>query len=114
MERAITTHQRLLTYIIEIHFDNIILLLIPVPLFFTTLGRINIITGPNFSGKNIYLKQVINELENILTKKFLRFLSMRVEAFQVLRRKLVQGYDISFLITNYHCEDMTLASFLKF
>nr|TKV90192.1 hypothetical protein SEVIR_9G012400v2 [Setaria viridis] len=47
-----------------------------------------------------------DELENILAKKFLRFLSMRAEAFQVLRRKPVQGYDISFLITNYHCEDM--------
>eukprot|EP01018_Ginkgo_biloba_P035208 Gb_27478 [translate_table: standard] len=31
---------------------------------------------------------------------------MRAEAFQVLRRKPVQGYDISFLITNYHCEEM--------
>jgi len=47
-----------------------------------------------------------DELENILAKKFLRFLSMRAEAFQVLRRKPVQGYDISFLITNYHCEEM--------
>ncbi|KAG6478264.1 hypothetical protein ZIOFF_061699 [Zingiber officinale] len=57
-----------------------------------------------------------DELENILAKKFLRFLSMRAESFQVLRRKPVQlnglpveayaGYDISFLITNYHCEDM--------
>lgn len=33
-----------------------------------------------------------DELENILTKKFLRFLSMRAEAFQVLRRKPVQVY----------------------
>ena len=29
-------------------------------------------------------------MENILAKKFLRFLSMRAEAFQVLRRKPVQ------------------------
>ncbi|CAI9112655.1 OLC1v1013128C1 [Oldenlandia corymbosa var. corymbosa] len=34
-----------------------------------------------------------DELENILTKKFLRFLSMRAEAFQVLRRKPVQDID---------------------
>lgn len=38
-----------------------------------------------------------DELENILTKKFLRFLSMRAEAFQVLRRKPVQVC-VSFLI----------------
>ncbi|CAL9225273.1 unnamed protein product, partial [Arabidopsis halleri] len=42
-----------------------------------------------------------DELENILTKKFLRFLSTSAEAFQVPRRKPVQGFDISFLITNY-------------
>lgn len=31
--------------------------LIPVQLLFSS-GRINIITGPNFSGKSIYIKQV--------------------------------------------------------
>ncbi|XP_043723060.1 actin-related protein 2/3 complex subunit 4 isoform X2 [Telopea speciosissima] len=55
-----------------------------------------------------------DELENILTRKFLRFLSMRAEAFQVLRRKPVQGYDISFLITNYHCEDMQKHKLIDF
>ncbi|KAG0581354.1 hypothetical protein KC19_4G244400 [Ceratodon purpureus] len=54
---------------------------------------------------SIKVKQA-DELENILAKKFLRFLSMRAESFQVLRRKPVQGYDISFLITNFHCEEM--------
>lgn len=40
----------------------------------------------------LFLVQVkqADELENILAKKFLRFLSMRAEAFQVLRRKPVQ------------------------
>lgn len=37
----------------------------------------------------IQVKQA-DELENILAKKFLRFLSMRAESFQVLRRKPVQ------------------------
>ncbi|KAK3000078.1 hypothetical protein RJ639_023785 [Escallonia herrerae] len=55
-----------------------------------------------------------DELENILTKKFLRFLSMRAEAFEVLRRKPVQGYDISFLITNYHCEEMQKHKLIDF
>ncbi|XP_021658524.1 actin-related protein 2/3 complex subunit 4 isoform X2 [Hevea brasiliensis] len=55
-----------------------------------------------------------DELENILTKKFLRFLSMRAEAFQVLRRKPIQGYDISFLITNYHCEEMQKQKLIDF
>jgi actin related protein 2/3 complex subunit 4 len=55
-----------------------------------------------------------DELENILAKKFLRFLSMRAESFQVLRRKPVQGYDISFLITNYHCEEMSRHKLIDF
>ncbi|MBA0764673.1 hypothetical protein Gotri_013997 [Gossypium trilobum] len=55
-----------------------------------------------------------DELENILAKKFLRFLSMRAEAFQVLRRKPVQGYDISFLITNYHCEELQKRKLIDF
>lgn len=48
----------------------------------------------------IHLVQVkqADELENILTKKFLRFLSMRAEAFQVLRRKPVQVYSSCFLL----------------
>ncbi|XP_024985722.1 actin-related protein 2/3 complex subunit 4-like isoform X1 [Cynara cardunculus var. scolymus] len=62
---------------------------------------------------SIKLKQA-DELENILTKKFLRFLTMRAEAFQVLRRKPVQGYDVSFLITSYHCEEMQKQKLIDF
>jgi actin related protein 2/3 complex subunit 4 len=62
---------------------------------------------------SIKVKQA-DELENILAKKFLRFLSMRAESFQVLRRKPVQGYDISFLITNYHCEEMSKHKLIDF
>ncbi|MBA0797497.1 hypothetical protein Gohar_008194, partial [Gossypium harknessii] len=39
---------------------------------------------------------------------------MRAEAFQVLRRKPVQGYDISFLITNYHCEELQKQKLIDF
>ncbi|XP_039118868.1 actin-related protein 2/3 complex subunit 4 [Dioscorea cayenensis subsp. rotundata] len=55
-----------------------------------------------------------DELEKHTGKKFLRFLSMRAEAFQVLRRKAIQGYDLSFLITNYHCEDMQKHKLIDF
>ena len=66
-----------------------------------------------------------DEIEKILCKKFMRFMMMRAEHFFVLRRKpievsyfkivvhdssiptpLSQGYDISFLITNFHTEQM--------
>ncbi|CAI0389061.1 unnamed protein product [Linum tenue] len=64
----------------------------------------------------LHLGQVkqADELENILTKKFLRFLSIRAEAFQVLRRKPIQGYDISFLVTNYNCEEMQKQKLIDF
>ncbi|KAI0021445.1 hypothetical protein F4780DRAFT_790307 [Xylariomycetidae sp. FL0641] len=54
---------------------------------------------------SIKIKQA-DEIENILVHKFTRFLTQRAEAFFVLRRKPIKGYDISFLITNFHTEEM--------
>ncbi|KAI5460403.1 ARP2/3 complex 20 kDa subunit [Mariannaea sp. PMI_226] len=54
---------------------------------------------------SIRVKQA-DETEAILMHKFSRFLSQRAESFFVLRRKPIQGYDISFLITNRHTEQL--------
>lgn len=75
---------------------------------------------------SIKIKQA-DEIENILVHKFTRFLTQRAENFFILRRKAVKvcsiiegwkvhhlcrtlimtkGYDISFLITNFHTEEM--------
>ncbi len=82
---------------------------------------------------SIKIKQA-DEIEHILVHKFTRFLTQRAESFFILRRKpipvgpwsylesavgsyecvavltrtcsLLQGYDISFLITNFHTEEM--------
>ncbi|CAH0773644.1 unnamed protein product [Bemisia tabaci] len=54
---------------------------------------------------SISVKQA-DEIEKILCHKFTRFMMMRAENFVVLRRKPVEGYDISFLITNFHTEQM--------
>ncbi|KAJ7924930.1 hypothetical protein B0H13DRAFT_1706352 [Mycena leptocephala] len=54
---------------------------------------------------SIKIKQA-DEIERILCHKFTRFMMQRAENFIVLRRKPVQGYDISFLITNTHSETM--------
>lgn len=81
----------------------------------------------NSARVSIRIKQA-DEIENILVHKFTRFLTQRAEVFIVLRRKPVpvsrpdhrriiarsrgselrqiQGYDISFLITNAHTEEM--------
>eukprot|EP00842_Homolaphlyctis_polyrhiza_P000678 jgi/Hompol1/1610/HPOL_001668-RA len=54
---------------------------------------------------SIKIKQA-DEIERILCHKLTRFLMMRAESFVVLRRKAIPGYDISFLITNFHTEQM--------
>ncbi|KAL0076107.1 hypothetical protein J3Q64DRAFT_1754021 [Phycomyces blakesleeanus] len=54
---------------------------------------------------SIKIKQA-DDLEHILCHKFSRFMMLRAESFVVLRRKPVEGYDISFLITNSHTEQM--------
>ena len=38
--------------------------------------------------------------------KFMGFMMRRAENFVILRRKKIDGYDISFLITNFHTEEM--------
>lgn len=54
---------------------------------------------------SIAIKQA-DEIEHILVRQFTRFLTRRAESFFILRRVPVQGYDISFLITNTHTETM--------
>jgi actin related protein 2/3 complex subunit 4 len=55
-----------------------------------------------------------DETEFILAKRFMRFLMQRAENFKVLRRKPVDGYDISFLITNFHTEEMFKDKLISF
>jgi actin related protein 2/3 complex subunit 4 len=54
---------------------------------------------------SVAVKQA-DDLEKILAKKFMRFLAQRAENFFILRRKPIKGYDISFLVTNFHTEMM--------
>ena len=77
---------------------------------------------------SIAIKQA-DEIEKILCHKFTRFMTGRAESFIILRRKpipvspifycrsaqkqlaslltcMAQGFDISFLITNFHAETM--------
>ncbi len=51
-------------------------------------------------------KALVHPPQEMLVRKFVSFLQQRAEHFFVLRRKPVKGYDISFLITNFHCETM--------
>ena len=54
---------------------------------------------------SVKVKQA-DEIEQLLAPMFMRFLTQRAEQFFILRRKPVSGYDISFLVTNFHTEQM--------
>ena len=81
------------------------LLLTPVVVARNEKEKVLIESSINSIRVSIAVKQA-DEIEQILCQKFMRFMMMRAENFFVLRRKPVEGYDISFLITNVHTEQM--------
>jgi len=81
------------------------LVLNPVIISRNEKERVLIETSVNSVRISISIKQA-DEIEKILCHKFTRFMMMRAENFIILRRKPIEGYDISFLITNFHTEQM--------
>jgi len=81
------------------------LLLNPVVVSRNNKERVLIEGSINSIRISISIKQA-DEVEQILCKRFTRFMTQRAESFVILRRKPAPGYDISFLITNFHCENM--------
>lgn len=81
------------------------LLLNPVIVARTEQERCLIEPSVNSIRVSIKIKQQ-DEIETILCHKFTRFLMQRAEQFLIMRRKPVEGYDISFLITHVHLEKM--------
>jgi len=81
------------------------LLLNPVIISRNEKEKVLIESSINSVRVSIAIKQA-DEIEKILCHKFMRFMMMRAENFVVLRRKPIEGYDISFLITNFHTEQM--------
>ena len=82
---------------------NAEILLNPVVIARNQNERVLIEGSVNSVRISIGVKQA-DDLEKVLCKKFMRFLSQRAENFIILRRKPVKGYDISFLVTNFHTE----------
>ena len=81
------------------------LLLTPVVVSRNERERVKIEGSVNSLRISIAIKQS-DEIEKLLCHKFTRFMMMRAEDFEILRRKPIPGYDISFLITNFHTEQM--------
>lgn len=80
-------------------------LLNPVTVSRNTNERVLIEPSINSVRVSLKIKQS-DEIETILVDKFTRFLTKRAETFLILRRTPIEGYDISFLITNVHNEVM--------
>merc|ERR1711976_273042 len=57
---------------------------------------------------------IISRIEKELCHKFTGFMMRRAENFVILRRKKIEGYDISFLITNFHTEEMLRHKLIDF
>jgi len=62
---------------------------------------------------SIKIKQA-DELEVILCHKFTRFLMQRAEQFIVMRRRPIEGYYVSFLITSAQLEKMWKQKLIDF
>mmetsp|Transcript_23661 Transcript_23661/g.40714 ORF Transcript_23661/g.40714 Transcript_23661/m.40714 type:complete len:175 (+) Transcript_23661:116-640(+) len=62
---------------------------------------------PSFNSVRISVKiKQTDDIEKFITAKYVKFLMRRAEAFGILRSTAIPGFDISFLITSEHVEDM--------
>jgi len=77
------------------------------PLLISRNSTEQVLIEPSINSVRLSIKiKQADELERVLAHKFTRFLMMRAEAFVILRRVPVKGYDISFLVTNRNVEEM--------
>ena len=54
------------------------------------------------------------EIEELLTHMLDRFLSLRADKFLILRKKPIEGYDFSFLITEEHLQKFKKEEMINF
>ncbi|KII63371.1 Actin-related protein 2/3 complex subunit 4 [Thelohanellus kitauei] len=80
-------------------------LLTPLIVCRTEKERVLIEASINSILVSIGVKQS-DDVDKMLCSKFMAFMCRRAESFVILRRKPIEGFDISFLITNFHTEQM--------
>merc|ERR1711944_225140 len=89
------------------------LLLNPVIISRNEKEKVFIEPSINSIRMSIAIKQA-DEIEKLLCHKFTGFMMRRSENFVILRRKKIEGYDISFLITNFHTDQMLRHKLIDF
>jgi len=85
----------------------------PVMITKSATEKILIETSINSVRLSLCVKQ-IDDVDHLLAKMFMRFLCQRADQFRILRRKPIEGYDISFLIMNVHTEQMVVSKLIQF
>eukprot|EP00873_Tetraselmis_striata_P044933 jgi/Tetstr1/465197/TSEL_009904.t1 len=98
---------------VEFPEDNPELLLEPVLVCRSESERCLIEGAINSARVSLAVKQA-DAVEEIIARMLLRFLMQRAEQFGILRRIPVQGYDVSFLITDAHLERMSRDGLVDF
>jgi len=89
--------------------------LVLTPILITRSEREAVFIEPSINSTRVSVRiKQADETERILVKKFASFLQQRAEQFIILRRKAVDGYDLSFLITHAHTEIMLKAKLIDF
>ena len=85
------------------------------PLTITRSERESVLIEPavNSVRVSVRIKQS-DEIERLLAGRLARFLAQRAEQFVILRRKPVDGFDVSFLITHAHLSSMVKRRLVDF
>eukprot|EP00501_MAST-03F_sp_TOSAG23-6_P001062 GSMAST32.ASY1.ANO1.1105.1 assembled CDS len=77
------------------------------PIKITRTKKESVLIEPSINSVRVSVKiKQMDDLDTILCEKFTSFIMLRAEQFVVLRRKPVDGYNISFLIMSSHLEEM--------
>ena len=85
------------------------------PLIITRSDRESVLIEPSINSVRISVRiKQSDELERLLAGKLSRFIMQRADKFVILRRKPVDGYDISFLVTHAHLTIMIKAKLIDF
>ncbi len=98
----------------EVEFkNNNELLLQPILICRSESEKCFIETSINSVRISFKIKQT-DQLDALLVKKYMAFLMQRAESLGVLRRVPTKEYDISFLITNFHCQQYNKQKLIEF
>mmetsp|Transcript_5175 Transcript_5175/g.6611 ORF Transcript_5175/g.6611 Transcript_5175/m.6611 type:complete len:173 (-) Transcript_5175:103-621(-) len=90
-------------------------MVIPRPLCVARDESEKCLIEPGVNSVRISIKvRQLDDTERWLCRKFARFFAQRAEHFVILRRRPVDGYDISFVITDTHLEEMHKEKLIEF